>query len=163
MANLGVPEIKITDDFANYKIAIIGALWNKELTDSLVKNAVEVASKYKVKHEVFYVAGSFELISAAKVAISQGFDAVAIFGVIIRGETPHFDYVSQAVSMGATELSLFGVPIGFGVLTCDDIAQAQARSGIAGSKENKGKDTMEAVLLSLETFQKIKQSKNFDS
>lgn len=158
MANLGVPEIQVSGDFSNYKIAIIGAHWNKDITDLLVKNAVEVASNFKAKHEVFYVAGSFELIAAAKVAISHGFDAVAIFGVIIRGETPHFEYVSQAVSMGATELSLHGVPVGFGVLTCDDIAQAQARSGIAGSKENKGKDTMEAVLLSLKTLEQIKQN-----
>jgi 6,7-dimethyl-8-ribityllumazine synthase len=87
----------------------------------------------------------------------SGFDAVAIFGVIIRGETPHFDYVSQAVTQGATQLSLSGTPIGFGVLTCDNLAQAEARSGISGSKENKGKDTIEALLLSLSTFEQIKQ------
>jgi 6,7-dimethyl-8-ribityllumazine synthase len=157
MANTGIPEIKLDGDYSQYRLAIIGALWNKNITDALLANAIESAKHHKISHKIFHVAGSFELISAAKQAVVSGFDAVAIFGVIIRGETPHFDYVSQAVTQGATQLSLSGTPIGFGVLTCDNLAQAEARSGISGSKENKGKDTIEALLLSLSTFEQIKQ------
>jgi 6,7-dimethyl-8-ribityllumazine synthase len=157
MVNAGIPEIKLGGDYSKYRLAIIGALWNKNITDALLANAIKSAENYKIPFKVFQVAGSFELISAAKQAIVNGFDAVAIFGVIIRGETPHFDYVSQAVTQGATHLSLSGIPIGFGVLTCDNLAQAEARSGISGSKENKGKDTIEALLLSLSTFEQITQ------
>ena len=150
-----VPNIVLDSDFIELKVAVIAALWNKDLTDSLVVNAVNTLQQHKVEHRVIRVAGSFELIWAANQAIKQGFSAVAIFGVIIRGETPHFDYVSSAVTQGATRLSFGDAIVGFGVLTCDTYEQALARCGTAGAKENKGKDTIEAILLSHQAFKEM--------
>jgi 6,7-dimethyl-8-ribityllumazine synthase len=93
------------------------------------------------------VAGSFELPLAAKYALDSGADAVIVLGVVVRGETPHFDYVCQGVTDGIMRLSLdSGKPIGFGVLTVDTIEQAIARSGVPGSKEDKGYDSAIAAL-----------------
>lgn len=156
MTNKGIAEIELSEDFSNIKVAVIGALWNKEICDSMISSAVATLQEHDVKFQVFRVAGSFELIAAAERAVASGFEAVVMFGAIIRGETPHFEYLSQAVTQGAVALSLKGVAIGFGVLTCDNLTQAIERSGIAGAKEDKGKDTIEAVLLSLNTFQEMK-------
>lgn len=155
MPSNAVPIIQIIGEHSKKKIAIIAAKWNEEICNSLVDNADSTINSYGLESYIYRVAGSFELIAAANEAIKAGFDAVAIFGVIIRGETPHFEYVSQAVTEGAVQLSLKGIPIGFGVLTCDDQDQALARSGIAGSKENKGKDTIDAIMLSFDAFEKI--------
>ena len=152
MVGNGAPKIQTNSNYSDKKLAIVVASWNEEICNSLLENALNTASQHSLASEVFRVAGSFELIAAADRAIAAGFDAVALFGVIIRGETPHFDYVSQAVTQGAVELSFRGVPIGFGVLTCDDYQQALDRSGIATAKENKGKDTIEAIMMSLDTF-----------
>jgi 6,7-dimethyl-8-ribityllumazine synthase len=162
MAQIGIPEVQLKTDFSDIKVAVIAALWNRDICDAMVSSALATLQVHKVNYQVFRVAGSFELISAADRAIANGFSAVAMFGAIIRGETPHFDYVSQAVTQGAVALSLKGAAIGFGVLTCDNLAQAIARSGIAGAKEDKGKDTIEAVLLNLHTFEEMKNSKEFN-
>lgn len=155
MPHDAVPQIEISTEFKDFKVAVIGALWNKEISDSLVTNAINTLEKYKVEYEVFRVAGSFELIWASNQAIRSGFSAVAMFGSIIRGETPHFDYVCRAVTQGASQLSLSEAIVGFGVLTCDNYQQALARSGISGAKENKGKDTIEAILLSHQAFKDV--------
>lgn len=152
MAQENNPNLEVASFDKKIKIAVVGALWNKDICDNLIANAVSTLDAYKIEHKVFRVAGSFELIFAADQAIKMGYEAVAIFGVIIRGETPHFEYVSQAVTQGATLLSFKDAAIGFGVLTCDTREQAIERSGISGSKENKGKDTIEALLLSLKNF-----------
>ncbi len=152
MVGNGAPKIQSNSNYSDKKLAIVVASWNEEICNSLLENALDTANAHSLASEVFRVAGSFELIAAADRAIASGFDAVALFGVIIRGETPHFDYISQAVTQGAVKLSFRGVPIGFGVLTCDDYQQALDRSGIATAKENKGKDTIEAIMMSLDTF-----------
>ncbi|MCT2996607.1 6,7-dimethyl-8-ribityllumazine synthase, partial [Propionibacterium freudenreichii] len=91
--------------------------------------------------------GSFELPVAAMKAASAGADAVVALGVVIRGGTPHFDYVCQAATSGLTEVALqTRVPVGFGVLTCDDEAQALARAGLPGSTEDKGAQAAEAAI-----------------
>lgn len=146
------PQIELNGDFSKLNVAVIGAMWNKDISDLLVKNAQETLERHNVKHQIFRVAGSFELIWAANQAVTLGFSAVAMFGAIIRGETPHFDYVSSAVTQGATQLSLGKAIVGFGVLTCDTYQQALDRSGNSGAKENKGKDTIEAILLSHQAF-----------
>ena len=91
--------------------------------------------------------GSFELPLAAQFALESGFDAAIVLGVVLRGETPHFDYVCQGVTAGVMQVSLqLDKPIGFGVLTVDTVEQAIARSGVAGSKEDKGFDSAVAAL-----------------
>lgn len=145
-----IPKIKISKLPANTKIAVITALWNTDLTQNMEKECLKELNKHNIKITTVKVAGSFELISAAKVALRKKFDAVIVLGVVLNGETPHFDYVCQAVTNGVTNLSVeYGKPIGFGVLTCNNYKQAYQRAGFKDSKENKGKETAEAVLLSL--------------
>ena len=91
--------------------------------------------------------GTFELPVAAARLAAAGFDAIVALGVVIRGGTPHFDYVCSAATSGLTEVSVrYGVPVGFGVLTCDDDAQAIDRAGLPGSKEDKGYEATAAAL-----------------
>ena len=130
------------------RISIISASWHKEICDALVAGARRALQESGVKQiEVSHVAGSFELPLAAQYALKAGADAAIVLGVVLRGETPHFDYVCQGVTDGVVRVSLdLDKPIGFGVLTVDTIEQAIARSGVAGSKEDKGYDSAIAAL-----------------
>lgn len=93
------------------------------------------------------VPGTFELTVAAARLATAGFDAIVALGVVIRGGTPHFDYVCQSVTAGLTAVSAeTGVPVGFGVLTCEDEAQALDRAGLPGSAEDKGYEAAAAAL-----------------
>jgi 6,7-dimethyl-8-ribityllumazine synthase len=106
---------------------------------------LEVAEVKKIK--VIYVPGSFEIPLAAQRAFESGFDAVVAVGLVLKGETPHFDYVCQGVTQGVIDVQLkFSKPIGYGVLMCNDLDQAIARSGVPGSKEDKGYDAAIAAL-----------------
>jgi 6,7-dimethyl-8-ribityllumazine synthase len=96
------------------------------------------------------VPGAFELPVAALAAARAGADAVVALGVVIRGGTPHFDYVCQAATTGLTQVALAtGVPVGFGVLTCDDEAQARDRAGLPGSSEDKGHEAAQAAVVTV--------------
>ncbi|MEY3470615.1 MAG: hypothetical protein RLZZ575_1075 [Actinomycetota bacterium] len=151
-----IPNINITKVPSSTKVAVITALWNTDLTENMENECLKELNKHKIKVKSFKVAGSFELIAAAKTALAKKYDAVIVLGVVLNGETPHFDYVCQAVTNGMTQLAVeFGKPIGFGVLTCNDYQQAYQRSGFKDSKENKGKETAEAVLLSLLTHKQL--------
>ena len=93
------------------------------------------------------VPGAFELPVAAGRLARAGFDAVIALGVVIRGSTPHFDYVCQAATLGLTDVTTTtGVPVGFGVLTVDTEEQAIERAGLPGSSEDKGREAVEAAL-----------------
>ena len=135
-------------DMSRYKVAVISARWHEELCNSLVSGAQRALSQAKVSMDpVIYVPGSFELPLAAQIALDNGADAAVVLGVVVRGETPHFDYVCQGVTNGVMQVSLsLSKPIGFGVLTVDNVEQAIARSGIQGSKEDKGFDATVAAL-----------------
>lgn len=130
------------------KIAIISASWHLDICNDLVtgsRRALEQAEVGTIK--VQYVPGSFEIPLAAQYAFDAGFDGVVALGLILKGETPHFEYVCQGVTQGVMDVSLkYGKPIGYGVLMCNDLEQAIARSGCAGSKEDKGYDSAIAVL-----------------
>ena len=93
------------------------------------------------------VPGSFELpVAASRIAASQP-DAIVALGVVIRGGTPHFEYVCSAATNGLTDVAVrTGIPVGFGVLTCDDEEQVQARIGLPGSFEDKGADAALAAI-----------------
>ena len=132
----------------NAKVAIISARWHREICQSMVDGAKRALSLAGINSpRLVEVAGSYELPLAAKYALDAGADAAIVLGVVVRGETPHFDYVCQGVTDGVMKVSLeSGKPIGFGVLTVDTIEQASARSGIPGSKEDKGFDSAVAAL-----------------
>ena len=141
------PDISVLD-FPDAKIAIISSSWHLDICTNLITGAKRALAAAKVAHvEVQMVPGSFEIPLAAQFAFEKGFDAVIALGLVLKGETPHFDYVCQGVTAGIMEVSLkYSKPIGFGVLMCNDIEQAIARSGIPGSTEDKGYDSAIAVL-----------------
>ena len=141
------PEIGIKP-LPNAKVAIISSSWHLDICNDLIAGARRALDAAQVKNiEVQYVPGSFEIPLAAQYAFEKGFDAVVAVGLVLKGETPHFDYVCQGVTQGIIDVSLkFSKPIGFGVLICNDMAQAIARSGKAGSKEDKGYDSAIAAI-----------------
>ena len=141
------PRISITE-FRDAKIAIISSSWHLDICNDLITGARRALDDAKVATiEVQMVPGSFEIPLAAQFAFEKGFDAVVAVGLILKGDTPHFDYVCQGVTQGIIDVSLkYSKPIGFGVLMCNDINQAIARSGTTGSKEDKGYDSALAIL-----------------
>ena len=141
------PDLDIKK-FSHLKVVVISASWHPEICQSLIDGAVRGFEKSGITNvEVRKVSGSFELPLAAQLALDSGFDVAVVVGLILRGETPHFDYVCQGVTQGVIDVSLkYGKPIGYGVLMCNDLDQAIARSGRAGSKEDKGYDSAIAAI-----------------
>jgi 6,7-dimethyl-8-ribityllumazine synthase len=144
----GRPELS-TVDAAGLTLAIAATRWHAEITDSLVHRAVTAAKACGVTDPfVVRVAGAVELPVVAQ-ELAKRYDAVACLGAVIRGGTPHFEYVCDAVTAGLTRVALDeGTPVGNGVLTCDTIEQARDRSGLPNSREDKG---WEAVVAALDT------------
>ena len=130
------------------KVAIISSSWHLEICNDLIAGAKRALDQAKVGTvEVQFVPGSFEIPLAAQYAFEAGFDAVVAVGLVLKGETPHFDYVCQGVTQGVIDVSLkYGKPIGYGVLMCNDLDQAIARSGVSASTEDKGYDSAVAAL-----------------
>ena len=141
------PQITVRS-LADAKVAIISSSWHLDLCNHLIAGAQKGLAQASITQiEVIYVPGSFEIPLASQIAFERGFDAVVAVGLVLKGETPHFDYVCQGVTQGIIDVSLkFSKPIGFGVLMCSDIEQAIARSGTAGSKEDKGYDSAIAAI-----------------
>jgi 6,7-dimethyl-8-ribityllumazine synthase len=141
------PEISIKKH-PRAKVAIISSSWHPDICEALISGARRALEAAEVKKiEVIYVPGSFEIPLAAQHAFEKGFDAVVAVGLVLQGETPHFDYVCQGVTQGVMDVQLkWSKPIGYGVLMCNDLDQAIARSGVAGSKEDKGFDSAIAAL-----------------
>ncbi|MDO5499813.1 MAG: 6,7-dimethyl-8-ribityllumazine synthase [Propionibacteriaceae bacterium] len=137
MAGHGAPSL--APDGAGLRVAIIAASWHTVVMDGLLDGARRgLADAGVTAVTELRVPGSFELpVAAARLAPAH--DAVVALGVVIRGGTPHFDYVCAAATTGLTDVSVrTGVPVGFGVLTCDNEEQAIARAGLEGSAEDKG-------------------------
>ncbi len=141
------PKIEVKG-LASKKVAIVTSQWHPEICDALVAGAERALKEAGVTQStVRKVAGSFEIPLASQMLLDEGFDAVVTVGLVLRGETPHFDYVCEGVTSGVMDVMLSrGKPIGFGVLMCDDLEQARARSGLPGSKEDKGYDAAIAAL-----------------
>ena len=146
MSARGRPAGQVVDG-AGLSLAIVATRWHATITDSLLERAVAAAAACGVGDPlVVRVPGAVELpVVAAKLAIRN--DAVACLGAVIRGGTPHFDYVCDAVTYGLTRAALdTGTPVGNGVLTCDTLEQAVDRCGLADSSEDKGWDAVVAAL-----------------
>jgi 6,7-dimethyl-8-ribityllumazine synthase len=141
------PEIGVKP-LPNAKVAIISSSWHLDICNDLIAGAQRALQLAQVSNvEVQYVPGSFEIPLAAQYAFDKGFDAVVAVGLVLKGETPHFDYVCQGVTQGVIDVSLkYGKPIGYGVLMCDDLDQAEARCGRPHSQEDKGYDSAIAAL-----------------
>ncbi len=129
------------------RVGVVATSWHADITDSLLERAVASATEAgATTPTVVRVPGAIELPVVAQ-ALATSHDAVVALGVVIRGGTPHFEYVCDSVTAGLTRVALdSGVPVGNGVLTCDTLEQAVERSGGPGSKEDKGADAMIAAL-----------------
>ena len=134
------------------RVAIISSSWHLDICNDLVAGASRALKDAGITDTtVIHVPGSFEIPLAAQIAFEQGYDAVVAVGLVLKGETPHFDYVCQGVTQGILDVSLkFSRPIGFGVLMCNTLEQAIARSGRPGSIEDKGFDSAVAAIRLLE-------------
>ena len=129
------------------KVAIVAAQWHTEIMDGLIAGAQAAAADLGLEPVLVRVPGTVELTVAAA-RLAGRFDVVVVLGVVVRGDTPHFDYVCQSVTQGVTEVSVrTGVPVGFGVLTVDTDQQARDRAGLPGSREDKGREALEAAVL----------------
>ena len=146
-------------DCHDIRVAVVAASWHERVMQGLLDGAMEALRRHQVESPVVVrVSGSFELPVVASALAAQGFDAIIALGVIIRGGTPHFEYVSSAATDGLTRVALdHGVPIGFGLLTCDDEQQALDRAGLEGSKEDKGYEASSAALLTAVTLKRIRR------
>ena len=137
MSGQGAPTV--TADGSGLRVAIVAASWHTEVMDGLVAGAQRGLAECGVQDvPLVRVPGIVEL-SVACARLAPSFDALVALGVVIRGGTPHFDYVCSGVTHGLTDVSTrTGIPIGFGVLTCDDDQQALDRAGWPGSNEDTG-------------------------
>ncbi len=154
MAGFGSPTI--TAEGVGRRVAVVGAQWYPEVTDRMVARATAALEEHGVSEiTVVRVPGTFELPVACR-RLADRFDALVALGVVIRGGTPHFDYVCEAATLGLTQVAVdTGVPIGFGVLTCDDEQQALDRAGLPESKEDKGYEAGMAVLATLDALDAV--------
>lgn len=139
--NLSDYDSKAVPDGMDYHIGVIAAEWNPEVTDALLKGAVDTLKEHGVQDDNLWirrVPGTFELSSAADMMLHyQNLDAVICIGCVIQGETRHFEFICQAVSQGITNVALRHCrPVIFSVLTCDTMQQALDRAG--GCHGNKG-------------------------
>lgn len=158
MAGHGAPDLEPLDCH-DLRVAVVAASWHTEVMDGLIAGATRALADYKVEEPVLVrVPGTFELPVVADALVKAGYDAVIALGVVIRGGTPHFEYVCRAVTDGLGRVSLdHHVAIGFGVLTCDDEQQALDRAGLEGSTEDKGYEAASAAVITATTLRKIKR------
>ena len=141
-------------DASNMCFGIVVSEWNSEITDALLKGAVSTLERHGALPENIHVKtvpGSFELIYGAhQMTLNGGYDAIIILGSVIRGETPHFDYICQGVTAGIAQLNVKSeIPVIYGLLTTDTIDQARDRSG--GKMGNKG-DECAVVAIKMAKF-----------
>lgn len=143
-----------------YRIAIVVAEWNEIVTQQLLEGAVQELKRYGVEEQnitVVYCPGSFEIPFLTRQCAHSGkFDAVISLGALIRGETPHFDYISSAVTSGFMNVVLDSpIPCIFGILTTDTIEQALDRAGLKAG--NKGREYAKAALAMISVHRQLKR------
>ncbi|MBO3664900.1 6,7-dimethyl-8-ribityllumazine synthase [Microbacterium stercoris] len=156
MSGHGAPE-RAQIDGSGLDVVIVAGTWHDEITDGLIAGAQRALDAAGATHHLIRVAGSFELPVVSKVALDAGADAIVALGVIIRGGTPHFDFVASAATDGLTRVALdTGKPVGFGVLTLDDEQQGLDRAGLPGSKEDKGAEAADAAVRTALTLRELR-------
>lgn len=153
-----MPEFTATPDGAGHRIAVVASRFNEDITRALADGALDALVRHGVAVEdvdVFWVPGAWELPAGVRRALaSDRYSGVVAVGAVIRGETPHFDYVAGEAARGlALASSEYDAPVGLGLLTCDDLAQAEARAG--GPHGNKGWDAAVATLEMVDLFQRL--------
>jgi 6,7-dimethyl-8-ribityllumazine synthase len=156
----GRPDVELDlTGCANIRLAIVVTRWHPKITDSLLERALAAAREAKLEEEptVVRVAGAIELPVVVQ-SLARQHDAVVALGVVIRGGTPHFEYVCDAVTAGLTRVALDeSTPVGNGVLTCDTEEQALDRAGLPQSKEDKGHEATVAALDTAHVLRSLRQ------
>ena len=151
-------EFSGTPSGAGRRIAVVASRFNESVTQKLVDGAIDALTRHDTPYDdidVVWVPGAWELPAAARLLLSsERYHAIVALGAVIRGETPHFDYVAGEAARGLAQAGAdFDTPIGFGLLTCDNIAQAEARAG--GAHGNKGWDAALAALEMADLFDRL--------
>ena len=146
-------------DASGLRVAVVAASWHTVVMDGLLAGAERALAQHQLTDaRVVRVPGTFELPVVASALAQQGYAAVVALGVVIRGGTPHFDYVCQGVTQGLVQVSIdTGVPVGFGVLTCDNEEQALDRAGLEGSNEDKGHEAVTAAVATATTLRTVSE------
>jgi 6,7-dimethyl-8-ribityllumazine synthase len=153
-----MPEFSGSPNGANRRCAVIASRFNESIVQKLVDGALDALTRHGVAYEnldIMWVPGAWELPGLARhLASTERYDVIVALGAVIRGDTPHFDYVAGEASRGlANAIADFDIPIGFGVLTCDTMAQAEERAG--GAHGNKGWDAALAALEMADLFDRL--------
>lgn len=151
-------EFSGTPSGAGRRIAVVASRFNESVTQKLVDGAIDALTRHDTPYDdidVVWVPGAWELPAAARLLLSsERYHAIVALGAVIRGETPHFDYVAGEAARGLAQAGAdFDTPIGFGLLTCDNTAQAEARAG--GAHGNKGWDAALAALEMADLFDRL--------
>ena len=151
-------------DCHGLRVAVVAASWHQQVMDGLVAGAQRALKAYQVEAPTLVrVPGSFELPVVASALAEKGYDAVVALGVVIRGGTPHFDYVCSAATDGLSRVALdSGTAVGFGLLTCDTEQQALDRAGLEGSSEDKGYEATSAALVTATCLRRIRRGSAVD-
>lgn len=158
MSGAGAPENTERVDGTGLRVVIVAGTWHEQISNGLIAGAERTLAECGADYSIVRVPGSFELAVASKTALEAGADAVVALGVIIRGGTPHFEYVSSAATDGLTRVALdTGRPVGFGVLTLDDEQQGLDRAGLPGSKEDKGAEAALAALTTARVLAELRR------
>ncbi len=158
MTGAGAPDHRPVDCH-DLRVAILAASWHQTVMDGLVEGAQRACRDHKVEApHLVRVPGTFELPVVADALAAQGYDAVVALGVVIRGGTPHFEYVCRAATDGLTRVALdHQTAVGFGVLTCDTEEQALDRAGLTQSREDKGYEAAAAALTTAQTLRSVRR------
>ena len=163
MSGEGAPTTQPMDCH-DLRVAVVAASWHERVMEGVVDGARRALADSKVEAPVVVrVPGSFELPVAAKALADKGYEAVVALGVVIRGGTPHFEYVCSAATQGLARVAVdTGAAIGFGLLTCDTEEQALARAGLEGSIEDKGYQAASAALNTALSLRRIRRGYEAD-
>ena len=157
MSGAGAPHEQPID-CKDLRVAVVAARWHEQVMDGLLAGARRALDAYRVQSpSIVRVPGSFELPVVAKALADEGYEAVVALGVVIRGGTPHFEYVCSAATDGLSRVAVdTGTSVGFGLLTCDTDEQALDRAGLDGSHEDKGYEATSAALVTAMTLREVR-------
>ncbi len=155
MSGHGAPDSVVVDG-SGLRVAVVAASWHEQVMDGLLDGARRGLQDSGVTDvTVVRVPGTFEL-AVACARLAPSYDALVALGVVIRGGTRHFEYVCSAATSGITDVTVrTGVPVGFGVLTCDNDQQALDRAGLPGSAEDKGHEAATAAVATAVTLRDL--------
>lgn len=156
MSGSGRPILRPLDG-SGLRVAVVASRWHDEIMTGLLAGAKRALQESHVESAATVRAsGCVEIPILAQALVRERFDAVVALGVVVRGGTPHFGYVCRAVTDGLARIALeSGVPVGFGILTCDDEDQARDRAGLEGSHEDKGYEAAHAALETAITLRRL--------